>query len=222
VAACLPLDGRVVPCPADVTDGRKVAAGVNAVAEQFGSLDAVFHCAGRSARGKLTDTSAEEIRSLLEMNLLGTVHVARAAQPHLARSRGHLVNIGSLASKAAPRFLGGYPASKFALAGYTQQLRLEWQEAGIHVMLVCPGPIAREDAGSRYAEQTKDLPESASQPGGGATLKGLDPQHLAEKILRGCERRKAELVLPRKARLLFAISQLWPALGDWLLLKNSS
>ena len=90
------------------------------------------------------------------------------------------------------------------------------------MLLVCPGPIRRDDAGTRYAEETGDIPAAAQRPGGGAKLRGLDPDWLAERILRACESRQAELVLPAKVRLLLAIAQLSPRWGDWLLTKATT
>jgi short-subunit dehydrogenase len=124
-----------------------------------------------------------------------------------------------LAAKSASKYLGAYPASKFPVAAYSQQLRYELHPLGVHVLLVCPGPIAREDAGSRYDDQANNLPESARKPGGGVKLKGIPPERLVAKILRYCECRKPELVMPAKARLLFAISQLSPTWGDWIMGK---
>ena len=83
---------------------------------------------------------------------------------------------------AAP-YLGAYPVSKFAVAAYSHQLRLELGPRGLHVLLVCPGPIARADAGSRYADQATDLPPSARRAGGGVRIKGLDPDLLAARVL---------------------------------------
>jgi short-subunit dehydrogenase len=141
--------------------------------------------------------------------------MTRAALPHLLEARGHLVHIGSLGSKAASKFLGAYPASKFPLAAYAQQLRLELGPKGLHTLLVCPGPIRRDDAGQRYREAA--VPANAREPGGGVKLPGIDADWLARRILRACERRQTELVVPARARLLFAIAQLWPTLGDWII-----
>ena len=129
--------------------------------------------------------------------------------------------MGSLAAKTAAPYLGAYPASKFAVAAYSQQLRLELGPRGLHVLLVCPGPIARDDAGVRYDAQSDKLPASARQPGGGAKLRAIDPAWLAQKTLSACERRKPELVVPGKARLLFAISALWPGLGDKIVRRKT-
>ena len=192
------------------------------VEESYGRLDALVNCAGISGRGAALDTTPETFQKFLDLNFFGTVRCTRAAVPMLLKQQGHLVNIGSLAAKLAARFIGAYPVSKFAVAAYSHQLRLELQDQGLHVLLVCPGPIAREDAGQRYDEDSTDLPESARKPGGGVQLKGLDPEMLARRILRACERRQPELVIPAKVRWLAAIAQLWPALGDKIILKKTS
>ena len=113
------------------------------------------------------------------------------------------------------------PASKFPLAAFAQQLRLELGPRGVHTLLVSPGPIARDETGPRYADQSAGLPESATRPGGGARLKAIDPTELAKKILAACEGRRAELVVPAKTKLLFALAQLWPTFSDWILRKNT-
>jgi short-subunit dehydrogenase len=205
--------------PADLTRQEQVDALFTQAVEQFGRLDVLVNCAGRSARGRVLDTTPGQFRELLELNFLAGVRCTRAAAPHLIASKGHLVNIGSLAAKSASRHLGAYPASKFPVAAYSQQLRYELNPQGVHVLLVCPGPIARADAGARYDDQAADLPERARNPGGGVKLKGIPPERLAAEILRHCERRKPELVMPARARLLFAISQLSPSLGDWIIGK---
>lgn len=197
-------------------DVERVAA---EVVERFGRVDLLCNAAGRSARGAALATTPEDFQQLLDVNFLATVRTTRALAPALVASRGHLVNIGSLACKVGAKYMGAYPASKFALAGYTQQLRLELGEQGVHVMLVCPGPIAREDAGRRYAAAA-DVPAAAQAPGGGARVKAIDADKLAADILRACERRRAELVVPGKARLLFAIAQLSASWGDWLVRKS--
>lgn len=207
---------------ADVTQQEPVDRLVAAAIERHGRLDALLNCAGRSARGAVLETTPEQFLDLLSLNFLATVRCTRAAAPHLIQSRGHLVNIGSLAAKTAARFLGAYPASKFPVAAYSQQLRYELNPLGVHVLLVCPGPIARADAGTRYDDQSAGLPESARRPGGGVKLKGIPPERLAQQILRYCQRRKPELIMPAKARLLFAISQLSPTLGDWIIAKMTS
>lgn len=184
-------------------------------------LDLLINCAGRSSRQRIEETSVEDFRELLEINFLAAVRLTQAALPGLLRNKGHIVNIGSLASKTAPAYLGAYPASKFPLVAYSQQLRLELADQGLRVLMVCPGPIHRDDAGSRYDEHAGDLPASARKPGGGAKVRQLDPHWLAARILAASERGTSELVLPQKAKILFALSQLWPDWGDRMLKRKT-
>ncbi|MEM9644224.1 MAG: SDR family NAD(P)-dependent oxidoreductase, partial [Planctomycetota bacterium] len=123
----------------------------------------------------------------------------------------------------AGRYLGGYVMAKHALTGWTRQLRQELADDHIHVGLVCPGPIARSDAGTRYEELLDDdLPESVSKPGAGTKLKGLAPQRVADAVVDCIARRKSEVILPRRVRLLIVLAAISPALGDWLVKRFSS
>lgn len=223
-AAAEELSGRgsqVLGVHADVTRQEQVDDLVARAIDRFGRLDVLVNNAGRSMRAKLLDTTPEQFRDLMELNLIGLVRCTRAAVPHLLRERGHVVNIGSLASKSAARWVGAYPATKFAVAAYSQQLRLELGPEGLHVLLVCPGPISRDDARLYPLEGLEDLPGRARQPGAGVRVGTISPQKLAGSILRACERRRPELVVPARARLLFAVAQLWPALADWIVLRKT-
>jgi short-subunit dehydrogenase len=218
--------GDVHSVVADGTSPEDVERLLETLTARHERLDLLCNCAGRSARGAILETTADDFQQLLDVNLLATVRTTCAASKLLLASSGHVVNIGSLASKVAPRYLGAYPAAKFAVAAYSQQLRLELGPQGLHVLLVCTGPIERTasqvtDGSSRYAAQSKGLPPEARQPGGGAKVKQIDPDWLAEKILHACQRRRRELVVPAKTRLLFALAQLSPRLGDWLLLRST-
>jgi short-subunit dehydrogenase len=178
-------------------------------------------------RGTALATPVDTFREMLEVNFLSAVRCTQAFAPVLSESHGHVVLVGSLASKVAAGYLGAYPASKFPLAALAQQLRLELGEGGPHVLLVCPGPIARNHAesakpGGRYGDQSAEIPVAAHKPGGGAKLRAIDPQWLSQQILDACQRRRAELIVPKSARLLVAISQLAPHLGDWLLRRMTS
>lgn len=206
---------------ADITRQEDVDRLLAQTLDRFGRLDVLVNNAGRSMRGKVLDTTPEQFRELMELNLIALVRCTRAAVPHLLEQRGHVVNIGSLAAKSAARWVGAYPATKFAVAAYSQQLRLELGPQGLHVLLVCPGPIQRKDARLYPLAGLEDVPESARAPGAGVQVRAIPPQDLAQAILRACERRRPELVVPAKARLLFALAQLWPSLGDWIVRRKS-
>jgi uncharacterized protein len=211
--------GQVLAISADVTQQDQVESLVEQTVKHFGRLDVLVNNVGRSARGAVLDISPEDFKNLMDLNFLGAVRCTRAAASHLIRSCGHLVNIGSLSGKSASRYMGAYAVTKFALAGYTQQLRLELAPQGVHVMLVSPGPIEREDAGQRYTEQLEGLPARAGKPGAGVRIQPVRPEKLSQAILRACRQRKAELVYPWMARLFIAVIQLFPRIGDWVVRK---
>ena len=123
---------------ADITRQADVDRLFAAAVARYGRLDVLVNNAGRSMRGKVLDTTAEQFRDLMELNLIALVRCTRAAAPHLLAARGHVVNIGSLAAKSASRWVGAYPATKHAVAAYSQQLRLELGPQGLHVLTGLP------------------------------------------------------------------------------------
>ena len=132
------------------------------------------------------------------------------------------MNIGSLAAKSAARWLGAYPATKFAVAAYSQQLRLELGEQGLHVLLVCPGPIERPAARLYPLEGLEEVPEPARRPGAGFE----DPAYVAASGSPATSCGHASCVgrswsVPGSARWLFALAQLFPRLGDWVVLRKT-
>jgi uncharacterized protein len=185
-------------------------------------VDLLINAVGRSDRGPISSVSAADLRSLLEDNLVCTWQSIRLFKQSLIRARGTIVNIGSLAGLVSAPNLGGYNAAKSALTAMSRQLRLEWKQEKVHVMLVCTGPIAREDSGRRYEQLAKDRGleiADANVPGGAAKLKLLEPVELANRILGDASAKRCEVVIPTKAKWLAAITALWPALGDWILVK---
>lgn len=210
---------EVLPVTADIRRQSDVDALFETVRASYGRLDMLVNNAGSSARGAASEISADEFADLMDLNFTALVRCTRAALPELLKSHGHLVNIGSLAGKTAARYMGPYSATKFAVTAYSQQLRLELGPNGLHVLLVSPGPIARDEPRMYAEEKVGSLPESARKPGGGAKVSLIQPDWLASRILQACERRQLELVVPGKAKLVFAISQLSPRLGDWIIRK---
>ncbi len=207
----------------DVTEDQQVARLFQRVAEVWPEIDVLVNAVGKSDRRRVMSCSPDDFQQAWETNFLSLVRCTRAAMPLMQQARGTIVNIASLAAKIAAANMGPYPVSKFAVAAYCQQLRLELrqQRLGVHVLLVCPGPIRRADAGTRYAAR-EDVPARALQPGAGARLRGIDPDQLAHMIIRACERRQPELVVPYRTRFLLAIASLWPGLADRIVERMTS
>lgn len=216
---------RIMAVPADLSQKKEASRAIDQVAAQWGRIDVLINNVGQSDRGNMEQLSGERLLSVLSTNLLPTLYCSQHAYPYLVRTQGTIVNIGSLAAKVGARYLGAYPAAKHALAALTQQMRLEWRGFGVHVGLLNPGPIVRQDAGERYTavvEQAGALPQQAKLPGGGTRVGGLPPQRVAKQVIRMIRGRKSDCLLPGYLRPLVAVGNLWPRLGDWLLLRFTS
>ncbi|HEX3726914.1 MAG TPA: SDR family oxidoreductase [Pirellulales bacterium] len=124
----------------DVDSDASVARGVDEVLSSAGRLDAVVNNAGFALMGAVEDTSTAEAQAQFETNFFGVLRVCRAALPIMRRQgAGAIVNISSLAAVQGLPFSGLYSASKFALEGLSESLRLETRHLGIRIMLVEPG-----------------------------------------------------------------------------------
>jgi NAD(P)-dependent dehydrogenase (short-subunit alcohol dehydrogenase family) len=126
--------------PMDVRDDGSVCRAVAALMDREGRIDALVNSAGIAIAAAVEDTSIEEARDQLEVNFFGVLRVCRAVLPAMRRQRaGHIVNIGSIGGLVAIPYQGLYSASKFALEGLSESLRLEVRRFGVKVVLIEPG-----------------------------------------------------------------------------------
>jgi 1-acylglycerone phosphate reductase len=132
----------VKPLALDVTRQRSVEEAVKRVVKEAGSIDVLVNNAGLSRAGPLVEQPLSEIEDILQTNVLGVVRVTQEVAPHMMRQRGGLiVMIGSVTAHMATPFAGAYSASKAALLGLTDSLRLELQPFGVQVSYVTAGSI---------------------------------------------------------------------------------
>ncbi|MDZ4853035.1 MAG: SDR family NAD(P)-dependent oxidoreductase [Pirellulaceae bacterium] len=182
-------------------------------------LDVAIAAAGKSDRGFVTQLTQTDLEELFRINLFSSFNFSKVTEDALARGHGSLVHIASLAGIVAKPGMGGYSMVKHAVVAMSRQLRTELVDKGIHVLLVCPGPVQRDSSTiGRYDElvEERQLPESLKKPAGGTNLKAIAPQLLAEKIVAAIEQKKKELILPAKARWLAGLSAIWPGILDYL------
>jgi len=149
----------------DVNDDDSVARAIDEIYQQAGRIDVVVNNAGIGYGGALEDTSVAEARAQFETNFFGTFRVCRAVLPRMrAQGAGRIINISSIAGRIALPFQGMYCASKFAVEGMTEALRMEVKPFGIQVSLVEPGDfhtaftqnrgrVAASGEGSAYGAQ---------------------------------------------------------------------
>lgn len=190
---------------------------VEAAVREFGRLDGVIHNAGISMRGLAEDTDLSVIHSLLGTNFFPLVYFFQSAIPHLRQSRGHFVGVSSMMGHFSTHLRSGYCASKHAVQGYLNSIRLETAADGVHVMGVAPGFVRTEITRRALNNQGEAHAEESHNTAG-----GMSPEEVANWILRGIEQRKREVYPARfRERAGLALSRLTPAVLDRILLKSS-
>ncbi len=134
----------------DVNSDEAVQTALHAVMQQAGRIDVLVNCAGFGIAGAIEDTSMEEAKAQFDTNFFGTARVCRQVLPFMRQQQeGLIINVSSLGGLAAIPFQGYYSASKFAIEGFSEALRMEVKPFGIHVAMVEPGDFATGFTDSR-------------------------------------------------------------------------
>jgi short-subunit dehydrogenase len=193
----------------DVTEPATVRAAVGGALQAWGRVDLLVNNAGVGFAAPFEAVTAEELRRLMEVNLVGVLTATQAVLPVMRRQgRGHVINVASIAGRRGAPFRSAYNATKFALVGLSEALRLELRGSGIHVSLV--HPILTESEFHR-AEVRK------------VETRRVGPVQSAERVARAiarCARRPRPEVYPYPpARILAVLSVLAPGVTDWLIAR---
>ncbi|HEY2663703.1 MAG TPA: SDR family oxidoreductase [Candidatus Binataceae bacterium] len=134
--------GSAIPIACDVTNRGQVFGAIGEAERKLGSVDILVNSAGVLIPGPVAEMPPENLERMLTVNVLGVLHSMQAVLPAMkAAGRGSIVNIASLAGRRGMPPLGGYCATKFAVVGMTEALRVELFGSGVNVSLVMPGVI---------------------------------------------------------------------------------
>jgi NADP-dependent 3-hydroxy acid dehydrogenase YdfG len=152
-----------LPLVGDVRRREDWERAVGRMEEAFGGLFALINNAGIGIMKPVAELSEEEVREVLEVNLVGPFLGLKTALPLLLRSQGVVVNVGSLAGKNAFKGGAAYNASKFGLLGLMGAAMLELREMGVRVVNVLPGSVDTGFAGSPVGEGWKLAPEDVAR-----------------------------------------------------------
>lgn len=167
------ITGDISTFPCDIGDPKAVQETFNAINTELGGLDVLINNAAIYPPFKLENGSDDQIRSVIETNILGTLYTCREAIPLLKKSRGDIINISSEAVSLFPPLLSVYAASKAAVETLSKSLRLELAQQGIRVATLRVGHMKRIDQSALdpeiMAEMLKAFEESgfAAQTGEG-------------------------------------------------------
>ncbi|MBZ4418734.1 SDR family oxidoreductase [Myxococcus sp. RHSTA-1-4] len=204
----------------DVTRDDSVQRAVDVVLAREGRIDVVVNNAGYALAGALEDISVEEAHRQLDTNLVGVLRVCKAVLPSMReRSSGLLVHISSLGGVVGLPFQGLYSASKFALEGLTESLRLEVAPFGIQATLVQPGDVRTRLTENRVKAQ-RSGPGSAYQAPFETALRTIEAEERAGVPPEEVARTVLELMEGGPVRVRYSVGKLAQraaVLAKWVL-----
>lgn len=200
------LGADVLSLPTDVTQQGQVETMVQRTLDHFGRVDILVNNAGSGLFALVEETTPEDMEAIFQVNFFGAFYGIRAVLPILRRQgSGHIINVASVVGKRGVPLHGAYCASKFALVGLSESLRVELQDSGIAVSVICPVGTATE-----FFDAAKD-PH-------GRNLGPKPPIHspvtVAEAIIRCAKSPRPEVIIFPPARLLVVLNALSPRLAD--------
>ena len=202
---------KAVAVGCDVTKEEDCEQLVKQAVLTFGRIDILINNAGISMRALFKDADIKVLKSLMDVNFWGTEYCTKYALPEILKIKGSIVGVSSIAGYKGLPGRTGYSASKFAMNGFLDALRVENLKTGVHVMTACPGFTA---SNIRNTALNKDGNQQ-----GESTLheeKMMTSDEVAKIIANGVESRKRTLVLTGQGKLTVFLSKFLPGLLDKL------
>jgi len=199
--------GRAMYVAADVADFDQVAAVAERTVDAFGGIDTWVNNAGVSIYGRITDVPLADARRLFETNYWGLVHGSLVAVPHLRRGGGVLINVGSVLSDTTMPLQGHYSASKHAVKGFTDALRIELEEEDAPVAVVLVKPAAIDTPYPEHAANHLGVAPKHQAP-------VYAPDVVAAAILDAAEHPRRDVKVGGSAKVYTALETFAPRLAD--------
>ncbi len=210
-----PYSEHILAVQADVSveeDGKRI---IDETLAKFGRIDVLINNAGISMRALFEEMDLTVLKRLMDTNFWGAVYCTKYALPHLLESKGSVVGISSIAGKKGLPGRTGYSASKFALEGFLETLRIENLKKDLHVLVACPGFTASEIRISSLSADGSAQGESPREES-----KMMSAQTVAHEIAEAVKYRKRDLVLTFNGRLTVWLNKFFPAFMDKQVYKH--
>ena len=203
--------GEVEYVVADVTKEEECKRLVEMAVEVFGGIDVMICNAGISMRALFDDVEMKVLHRVMDVNFWGCVGCTKYALPYLQKSKGSVVGVSSVAGLHGLPARTGYSASKYAMTGFLETVRVENLKKGLHVMIACPGFTA---SNVRFSALTADGSAQGATPR--KEEKMMSAEEVAARIARGVARRKRLVLMEYEGRLTHFIKKFAPGLLDKL------
>lgn len=214
LASSVAPSDRVLCVKCDVCSEDDCRALVERTVERFGRIDILVNNAGVSMRALFKDLDLKVMRTLMDVNFWGTVHCTKYALPWLLESRGSVVGVISIAGYSALPARAGYSASKYAVRGFLDTLRIEHLKDGLNVLVFAPGYTS---SNVRNAALTADGSAQGETPLDEGRL--MSAEDCAAHLARALRKRRSTATLTALGKLTVFAHRLLPRLTDRLTYK---
>jgi len=204
------LGAEALACVTDVSredDCRKM---VEAAVSRFGTINILVNNAGISMKALFDDVDISVLKRLMDVNFWGTVYCTRYALPYIVSNRGSIVGVSSTAGFHGLPGRTGYSASKFAMHGFLETLRIENLKEKLHVMIIAPGFTSSE---IRRNALLADGTVQGNSPREEKKLRS--PEHVARWVLKGIRKKKRNKIMTWAGRFTALLQRIIPAVVDY-------
>ncbi len=189
----------------DVTREEDCRQLINAAVEKYGRLDILINNAGISMRALFRDVEINVLKKLFDVNFWGAVHCTKYALPYLIKYRGSVVGVSSVAGFVGLPGRTGYSASKYALHGFLETLRIENLKNGLHVLILCAGftkSDIRKKALTANGDQQGFTPREEE--------KMMQPEDVAKALARAIRRKRNYVILTLEGKMTALVKRIAP------------
>jgi short-subunit dehydrogenase len=200
---------RVEIVVADVSredDCRRI---IEKAAEVYGRIDVLINNAGISMRAIFEEVDLKVLKQLMDTNFWGTVYCTKYALPYLLKSKGSVVGVSSIAGYKGLPGRTGYSASKFAMQGFLEVLRIENLKKNLHVLIACPGFTASNIRNTALAKDGSMQGESPRDED-----KMMTSGEVALRIVQAIEKRKTSVIMTSQGKITVLLNKFFPAFMD--------
>ena len=200
---------KAVAVQCDVSIEEDCAALIKQAVSTFGKIDILVNNAGISMRALFRDVDLKVLRSLMDVNFWGTVYCTKYALPEITKTKGSIVGVSSIAGYKGLPGRAGYSASKYAMNGFLDALRVENLRTGVHIMVACPGFTSSNIRNTALDKNGTQQGESTLEED-----KMMTAEEVAQIIANGVENRERTLIMTFQGKLTVFLSKFLPAFLD--------
>lgn len=206
---------NLITIKADVSVEEDCKRFVNLAFQTFGRIDILINNAGISMRALFSEVDLNVLRQSMDINFWGTVYCSKYALPHITSSEGSIVGISSIAGYKGLPCRTGYSASKFAMQGFLESLRIEMLYKNVNVLWISPGFVAsniRNTALNAEGQAQSETPLNESNL--------MSAEECAARILKAIQNRKRTVLMSLQGKLTVWMNKFFPSFVDQQVYKH--